>query len=536
MATPYQRKLYEENKDLFMLIIRLGNKVALQNQLRALCLKLNLYNNVDKYDEIVKELREVGMLSFKEDIYSSKSRLLIVENPVLLWSFKELKEKGININKSRVKSTPNDRIDKSLFKIQYAIRFLDTHKNIKTADELLNELEKESSILYTERRGLEYYNSFLKNYTALHITDKESKGMLEELTNVNKRQKASVPSRKGKGKDYIAKKEQDIIVNFAEGETPSIDIINMYLSNEDSIKEEPAPKKNRINNDEGTGSKETVIYDNNFNSFLERGCILKLGKVEEVKRNNKNKDMHVAFDLYILDINNKLNPIKIAEKTAKAYLMLHDLLKIGYKERDMSICKNCKKNIKSENYERKEKTSGYVPSNETDPKILSRFFYMCDPNDIKNVDYRNCTDNTVEVHRIVYMKVKVLTWNEKRKKDILTDCNYVKGSNYLDASKKNSVFELELKKQGIMDDNVIENRINLKVLNYDLENLYLGGKSRANITEKNKKSSIKKVIKEEVKEAKSEIENSTGVSLDKETIEIISETIAKKILGERKED
>lgn len=124
MASPYQRKLYEQHKDLFMLIMRLGNKVAVQNQLRVLCLKLKLYTDRREYNDTIAELHENNMISYREDIYSSKSNLIVVENPVLTWVYEELKEKGIKINKAKVKGTPTDRVDKSLFKIQYAINFL----------------------------------------------------------------------------------------------------------------------------------------------------------------------------------------------------------------------------------------------------------------------------------------------------------------------------------------------------------------------------------------------------------------------------
>lgn len=210
MATPYQRRLYEENKDLFMIIIRLGNKVVLQNQLRVLCLNLNLYKDVKEFNNVINELCDAKLFTSKYDVYNSKSNLLIVENPVLSWAYKELKEQGININKAKVKKATTDRIDKSLFKFQYAILFSKNRPYIKTLKQLLEELEKDSSILYTEKRGLEYFNSFLKNNAVLNITESESKKMIDELTMVNKRQKSSVPSRLGKGKEYTEKKAQDI--------------------------------------------------------------------------------------------------------------------------------------------------------------------------------------------------------------------------------------------------------------------------------------------------------------------------------------
>ena len=85
MATPYQRSLYEENKDLFMIVFRLGNKIALQNQLRILCLNLKLYINTKEFNDVVKELCEAKLFSYKYDTYNSKSNLLIIENPVLSW-------------------------------------------------------------------------------------------------------------------------------------------------------------------------------------------------------------------------------------------------------------------------------------------------------------------------------------------------------------------------------------------------------------------------------------------------------------------
>lgn len=518
MATPYQRSLYEENKDLFMIVFRLGNKIALQNQLRILCLNLKLYIDTKEFNDVVKELCEAKLFSYKYDTYNSKSNLLIIENPVLSWIYKELKEQGINVNKARVKTTPNERIDKSLFKIQYAILFLKRHPDIKSVNELLEELEKETNILYTEKRGLEYFNSFLKNNHVLNISEDESKDMFNELIMENKRQKASVPSRKGKGKKFTELKSKDILVNYAEGETPSEDV-KTYLSSDDS-EDKASPKKVRVNNDEGT-IKEKVVYNNNFNSFLERGCLLKLNKINIHQESIKNKRMDIAFTLYIFDINKKLNPIKVAEKTSRAYLMLYNLLRLGYKERDSSICKTCPKNIHSPNYKHVNRNSRTPGKGEKD---LAKFYYVCEPGNHNNRDYLNCEDNTVHVRRNIYMNVKIVTWSDERMRKLLTDCNYIEDSNYLSTEEKYTEFQKRCMKEGL--DSLTVKKFKVTGVNFNLENLYLGGKSRANITKKNKKASLKKTIKEEIKETGAE----TGVSLEKETIEKMADVMVAKIL------
>ncbi len=528
MATPYQRRLYEENKDLFMIIIRLGNKVVLQNQLRVLCLNLNLYKDVKEFNNVINELCDAKLFTSKYDVYNSKSNLLIVENPVLSWAYKELKEQGININKAKVKKATTDRIDKSLFKFQYAILFSKNRPYIKTLKQLLEELEKDSSILYTEKRGLEYFNSFLKNNAVLNITESESKKMIDELTMVNKRQKSSVPSRLGKGKEYTEKKAQDISVNYAKGETPSIDVINMYLSNDN--KEDKATPKKVKSKDEGT-IKEDVEYDNNFNSFLERGCVLRLEKTDIYQEDKHNRRMDAFFTLYIFDINESLNAIKIGEKTSRAYLMLHDLMKEGYKLRDESICLNCKKNINSPNYEQISRKSSTASPGETDPRILNLHYFRCEPGNKNNSDYNSCTDNTIKVRRDLYMDVRIASFSKDRKKDIIKECNHIKNYNPFSSKTQETELYKTFKKEGLSYDMI--NKIKMSARNFNIEDLYLGGKSRANITEKNRKASVRKIVKDEIKESKADIESSLSISLDNESIKKIADIITDNIMNSK---
>ncbi|MFR5133451.1 MAG: hypothetical protein ACLTDP_13165 [Terrisporobacter sp.] len=310
MASPYQRKLYEQHKDLFMLIMRLGNKVAVQNQLRVLCLKLKLYTDRREYNDTIAELHENNMISYREDIYSSKSNLIVVENPVLTWVYEELKEKGIKINKAKVKGTPTDRVDKSLFKIQYAINFLNKNHNVETVDDLFESLGKYNSILFTEKRGLEYFNSFVENHKkSLYIAESECTNIRRELSNINKKQKESVPSRKGKGKDYKAKKDKDINIDFSQSKDIPSDIAEVYIFRKNQ-EEQSKSKRTKSDNNE-----DKVEFENNFNSFLERGCMLSLNNIKTIsKLKFKEVEQEVQFTLYILDVGGKLNAYKVAEK------------------------------------------------------------------------------------------------------------------------------------------------------------------------------------------------------------------------------
>ena len=68
----------------------------------------------------------------------------------------------------------------------------------------------------------------------------------------------------------------------------------------------------------------------------------------------------------------------------------------------------------------------------------------------------------------------------------------------------------------------------MKVYDYNLERNYLGGKSVENITKKNDRASLKKTIKEDIKNAQSN-ENSM-IILDDESIEKLAESMVEKIL------
>ena len=532
MASPYQRKLYEQHKDLFMLIMRLGNKVAVQNQLRVLCLKLKLYTDRREYNDTIAELHENNMISYREDIYCSKSNLIVVENPVLTWVYEELKEKGIKINKAKVKGTPTDRVDKSLFKIQYAINFLNKNHNVETVDDLFESLGKYNSILFTEKRGLEYFNSFVENHKkSLYIAESECTNIRRELSNINKKQKESVPSRKGKGKDYKAKKDKDINIDFSQSKDIPSDIAEVYIS-EKNQEEQSKSKRTKSDNNE-----DKVEFENNFNSFLERGCMLSLNNIKTIsKLKFKEVEQEVQFTLYILDVGGKLNAYKVAEKTARAYLMLDNFLKKGHFYKENSICKQCKKNINNEFYERIRRSDNiFIPiKDEQDINEIKRAFFYCNPNDKNDNDYKTCTDNKVHLYRKIYVNAVVLTWNEKRKREILADCNYIKDNNYLNKEKKDTNFEKICKSEGLYSKEL--ERIKLSAVDYNLEYLYLGGKSRNNIKRANEKSSVKKIVKNKLKksEIKVDTESSTNVTLDDETIKKLADMIATNMFKKNK--
>ena len=522
MASPYQEKLYKKHKDLFMLIMRLGNKVAIKNQLKVLCLKLGLYNDTEHFNDAITELEENGLIEFygnNSNYRNSKTYLIIVLNPVLGWVYKELKQKRVSINKSKVDTEKDisDRVDKSMFRIEYAINFL-RDKEVNSTDELFAMLEADSSVLFTERRGLEYFDSFVRHYQKqLYLDKKECESMARELHKVNKKQKQSVPSRLGKGKVYKEEKDKDIYVYYiTEKETP------------DNLKEIYTPDNDSFDNRNADIIDNKKKFDNNFNSFLERGCWLRLDNTKDIKTELKETTKNAYFTLYILDINRKLNYIKVAEKTSKAYLMLKYLLENGHDYRDRNMCKNCNKNINNDNYEYIQRLSSIdIPVKDyNDIATVKRAYFYCDPSDKDNHDYKYCRDNRFHLFRKIYLNVVVLTWNEKDKHTLLTDCNYKKGKNYFnDGTTKLSEFQRECKYKWDLTDNDLK-KIRLKVYDYNLDRNYLGGKSAENITRKNKKASLKKTIKEEIKETGAE----TGLTLDNETIGKMADVMVAKIL------
>lgn len=457
MTSPYKIMLYEENKEMYKLIARLGNKLAQEKQLKTLCLQLNICKDEDEFKNIIDELIAAQMFRVVENIYNSKTKLLVVENPALGLVYKDLKKDGININKAKINVNKN-RIDKSLYKFDYAIKFAKSN-NITDIDIFYEELEKRSSVLYAERRGLDYFTS-LTSKNQLFISEQDYNKIKNELLEVTKKQAESVPDRTGKTKEYMELKRGDFYIKA--GDELNADLKRIYTP------ENPTTKRNF---DEGT-EKEKIKYKNNFNSFLERECILELLEVADISISDAYIKKLVHFKLYILDINEKLNAIKIAEKITKVYDMLNTLFLNPF-------------------YEQGEK-------------------------------YK------VETDKVVKLDVEVLALNKNRTEEIRTECNYKETSssnpiilNYL---------LKELKKNDLNIAKITQNKlIHMDFNNTKIEYKYLNGVCNKNIININQNATKKRIIKENIRGAKEKIETETGVKLDDEAINKIAEILFKKI-------
>ena len=463
MTSPYKIRLYEENKEMYKLIARLGNKVAQEKQLKTLCLQLNIYKDENEFNNTIEELIEVKMFRVIENIYNSKTKLLIIENPALGLVYKDLKKNGVNINKATVTANKN-RIDKSLYKFNYAIEFAKKH-NITDVKTFYEELEKRSSVLYAERRGLDYFNS-LTSKNELFISKEDYNRTKTELIKVTQTQKESVPSRKGKTKKFTEMKTADFYLKA--GEQLNDDLKKIYTP-ENSSK----VKKKKKNIEEGT-SKERVEYENNFNSFLERECILEFVKITDERVSLAYIEKYIHFRLLILDIDEKLNVIKIAEKIVKTYDMLN-----------------------------------YLFMNDT---------------------YMQSEEYMIQIKKVVKLNVKVVALDEKRAKILDNDCRYVESSNsspFVQQKVLSLIKHYKLREADIMNKKLIT--INLTKLNTKIVDTYLNGACNRNIIEKNEKATQKRVLKDTIRDAREEIEHQTQAKLDDETINKIAELLFQKM-------
>lgn len=457
MASPYKITLYENNKEIYKLIARLGNKLAQEKQLKTLCLQLNICTNEDEFKNIIDELIAAQMFRVIKDIYNSKTKLLIVENPALGLVYKDLKKEGVSINKAKTEVNKN-RIDKSLYKFDYAIKFTKSN-SITDIETFYEELEKKSSVLYAERRGLDYFNS-LTGKNELFISQEDYSKAKNELIEVTKKQAESVPDRTGKTKKFTEMKRADFYVK-AGGELNS-DLKRIYTP------EKPTTRKSF---DEGT-EKEKIKYKNNFNSFLERECILELIEVTDISVSDAYVEKLITFKLYILDINEKLNFIKIAEKIAKTYSMLDDLF-------SSSVY------IQGEKYE-------------------------------------------VEIEKLIKLHVEVLALNKDRIEKIAQESYYQETKNgTLNVIK---ILMKELKKNNLNTFKITQNKlIHINMYNTKIEYKYLNGVCNKNIINVNQNATKKRIIKENIRGAKEKIETETGVKLDDEAINKIAEILFQKM-------
>lgn len=457
MTSQYKITIFENNKEIFRLIARLGNKVVQEKQLKTLCLQLNIYKDEDEFKSVIDELIAAQMFRVIKDIYNSKTRLLIVENPALGLIYKDLKKEGVSINKAKVEVNKN-RIDKSLYKFHYGIEFAQKH-NITDVETFYQQLEKVSSVLYAERRGLDYFNS-LTSKNQLFISEQDYNKIKNELIEVTNKQVKSVPDRTGKTKEYMELKRGDFYIKA--GDELNADLKRIYTP------ENPTTKRNF---DEGT-EKEKIKYKNNFNSFLERECILELLEVTDISTSLAYTEKLINFKLYILDVDEKLNVIKIAEKIAKAYSMLDNL--------------------------------------------FSSSTYM------QGEEYKT------EIAKVVKLDTEIVTLNRNRIEEIRNNCFYKETLNNKIAIMKE--LRKQLKKQDLFVDYIIQKKlIHITFKDTEITDKYLNGVCNKNIINTNHKATEKRILKENIRNAREEIEHQTEVVLDDKTINKIAEILFQKM-------
>ena len=129
------------------------------------------------------------------------------------------------------------------------------------------------------------------------------------------------------------------------------------------------------------------------------------------------------------------------------------------------------------------------------------------------------------------MDVRIASFSKDRKKDIIKECNHIKNYNPFSSKTQETELYKTFKKEGLSYDMI--NKIKMSARNFNIEDLYLGGKSRANITEKNRKASVRKIVKDEIKESKADIESSLSISLDNESIKKIANIITDNIMNSK---
>lgn len=446
-----QEELFQEHYELLKLIFTVGNKVAMQKQLRVLMELLNVkkYNQKHKINNAIKELEEydiVGRNSYENTNNQIVSLKYFATNRIAARLEAEC-EFGFTYSRSSVgKKRTNARVRMSVFNFEKLIMMCsDTYflegNNINTIDDLINYVTNKTSMTFQKHRGFEYFTTFVDNYgSQLYLQDEDIKLTSTKLRQLKETRADSVPDRTGQTKEKSQKKKEQT----KQGKKFS--------------KSKPVVK-NKNKND----------IENDYNAFLERKSVL---SIEEVfnKHDAPNGvriggiQQLVTFRLDVFDIHGTMDAESLGDKIKKTY----GLLKSAYSGKlfliDIDRCKKC------EHYDACiEKT--------TSEKSDTEFY-------IKRIS--TCSAEPKQFFRDINLKVYVHMYNKEDMIKLKADCN--NHGYYPDGERKSQNKLLS----SILSGNFatrydFDNCIDIEFVNLDLESKYLEANKRKNLNDTNKK-------------------------------------------------
>lgn len=445
-----QEELFQEHYQLLKLIYTVGNKVAMQKQLRILMELLNVekYNQKHKINAAIKELEEydiIGRYTYENTNNQMISLKYFATSRIAARLEAECKF-GFTYSESTVgKKRTNSRVRMSVFNFEKLIMmcsdacFLEENK-MHTIDDLICYVTNKTSMTFQKHKGYEYFTTFVDNYRdELYLQNEDIEFISNKLKQLKETRADSVPDKTGQTKEKSQKKKEQT----KQGKKFS--------------KSKPVVK-NKNKND----------IENDYNAFLERKSIL---SVEEVynKYDAPNGvriggiQQFATFRLDIFDINGTMNAKSLGEKIKKTY----GLLKSTYGEKlfliDIDRCKKC------EHYDTCiEKT--------TSEKSETEFY-------IKRLI--NCTAEPKQFYRTINLKVYVHMYN---KEDVITlkaDCNNY--GYYPDGERKSQKKLLSSILSGnFATEYDFNNYIDIEFINLDLESKYLEANKKKNLDNTNK--------------------------------------------------
>lgn len=447
-----KQELYEEHYELLKLIFLVGNKVAMQKQLRILMNKLNIdrYNQKHKINNVIKELEDAKLI--ERTIYEkTDNKIISLKDFAISRIANRLEEEcdfAFEYNDSTVtkRNRTNNRIRLSVFKFEQLItlcedrKFLNKNK-IKTIDDLIRYVTLETSMTFQKHKGFEYFATFSRRYKErLYLQDNEIYITLKELDELRDGREESVPDKSGCTKDKAKEKKN----KTKNGEK---------LSEGSSVR---STNKNKINN--------------NHNAFLERKSVLSIGSIHDRISPAKGTKIEgiqqfINFRMDTYDINGTMDAESLGNRIKKTYSLLKNLY--GGKDYllDIERCKKC------EHYEK-----ACMNSSVDDDKVGRTY--------IKRIV--NCPAKPKQLYRVVKLKVYVHMYNRKDVIDLKDDCGSC-GQHVTGEKKKENRLLTELYTGNYVTRFDFENNIEIEFINLDLESKYLEGNKRENLNPHNKK-------------------------------------------------
>ena len=142
--------------------------------------------------------------------------------------------------------------------------------------------------------------------------------------------------------------------------------------------------------------------------------------------------------------------------------------------------------------------------------------------------YMQGEEYRVEIDNVVKLDVEVVAFNKDRTTQIRKECNYKESVNSI-PTVLNQLMK-ELKKSDLNTTRITQNKlIHIAIHNTNITDKYLNGVCNKNIINTNQKASEKRILKENIRNAREEIEQQTQAKLDDEAINKIAEIIMKKM-------